>query len=200
MRNLVRTRRRTTDTLDDDEAHRLGPRIAARGHQPVGHERVEPEPRRERERELGDEPHDDRHDAGDKGSHGRDHREVGRLAPAKERSVGRRDRSDDQRVEDHDVGHREEGRETTTDLRTDRRSPFGDLKEAVDTTGLLGRCGRGLLRRRRLRRGLLRRGLLGCCHRQILAETDAASGAPRNQPPRLFVVETPKARHIRHIR
>src|SRR5690606_31551144 len=37
----------------------------------------------------------------------------------------------DDRVQEHDVGHREEGDDAAAHLTTDRRAPLGDLEEGV---------------------------------------------------------------------
>jgi hypothetical protein len=63
---------------------------------------------------------------------------------AEELPVGVLDEAEDERVEDDDVGHREERDDAAADLAFDAGAAFGDLEEAVDAArrdwGALGRC------------------------------------------------------------
>ena len=65
--------------------------------------------------------------------------------------------AEDQRVEHHDVRHREEGRETAPDLPADRRAARGDLEEPVEAVAGWGGVGLGL------------RNRLGCGIHRVLA-------------------------------
>ena len=105
-----------------------------------GDERVEPEPRGQRQRIVGDDAHQDRHHPGHQRSTGGDRREVRRIAAAEEPAIDVLSEAEDQRVEDDDVGHRDEGDDATPDLALDRRAPLGDLEVAVDA-GRTGRLG-----------------------------------------------------------
>ena len=77
-----------------------------------------------REREVGDEAEDDRHDARDQRGHRGDlrHRERHAEHVALRRRARGIEAAEDQRVEDHDVGHRHEGDEPTAHLAGRRRS------------------------------------------------------------------------------
>ena len=67
--------------LDHDDAHRLRPREPQRGHERERDERVQPEPRRDRERVVRVDAHGERHDARDEGRHGQ-HRGNVSVVPA----------------------------------------------------------------------------------------------------------------------
>ena len=129
--------------LEDHEAHRVRPGHLRQLGDAEGDEGVEPQARGEGQRIVGHDPHEQGHDPRHEGGARRDHREVGLVAPTEEaaRRVGLG--PDDQRVEDDDVGHREEGREATADLPADRRATLVDLEVPLD---------RGALRRGRSRR------------------------------------------------
>ena len=99
----------------------------------VRDDRVQAEARGERQREVGDDAHEDGEHARDERGRRRDGRQVRDVAAAEEQSVAGADRADDQGVEHDDVAHREEGDETTTDLGTDGRAALGDLEVAVDS-------------------------------------------------------------------
>ena len=82
--------------------------------------------------------HQDGQQPGHQRRAGRDHREVGPVAgaAAQERARGVRHEAEDQRVEDDDVGHRQEGDDAAAHLPPDGRSPLGDLEEPVEAVGL----------------------------------------------------------------
>ena len=69
---------------------------------------------------------------GDEGGGRGDHRQVRPVAAAEEGAGAVGLRADDQRVEHHDVGHREEGREPTADLAADGGAALGDAEVALD--------------------------------------------------------------------
>ncbi len=96
-------------------------------------EGVEPEPGRQREREVGDGAHQDRQEAGDQGGAGGDDRQVRTGLPSEEVPLGVGDEPQDQRVEDHDVGHRQERDDAAADLAAHRRATLGDLEETVES-------------------------------------------------------------------
>src|SRR5665648_595870 len=133
-------------TLEDDDAHRVRPRHAIEAGDGVCDEGVESESGRQGQRELRDDAHRDGQQAGHEGGHRGDLGEVatGERVP---RTVG--DGADDERVEDDDVAHREEGDQAAADLGPDGRATSGDLEvgvEASDWTRLLGGRGGGGLR------------------------------------------------------
>ena len=134
-------------TLEDDEAHGVGPgHLAGDGHRDEG---VETEAGRQREGVVGGDAHEDRHDARHQGGAGRDGRQVGAI-PRAAPEIGAGpilDEAEDERVEDDDVGHREERDEAATDLTAHRRATLGDLEVSVQ-----GAAGRGRGRRGRLSR------------------------------------------------
>ena len=120
------------DSLDHHQAHGVGPRHLAGDRE--RHERVESQPRGQGQRVVGHDAHQDRHHTGDQRGARRDGREVRAVpgAAAEEVAVDVGCEAEDQRVEDDDVAHREEGDEPATDLTTEGRSPLGDLEEAVE--------------------------------------------------------------------
>ena len=95
---------------------------------------LRPRPVGERQRVVGDDAHQDGHDAGHQRRAGGDGRAGSsrRPAAAEEVAVGVGREAEDQRVEHHDVGHREEGDDAAADLPPDGRAALGDLEEAVE--------------------------------------------------------------------
>ena len=127
-------------TLDHDQPHRVGP-----AHLPRDRDRdegVEPEAGRQRQRVVGDRAHQDRHHAGHQRRTGRDRRQVGAVtgAAAEEVAVLVGREPEDDRVEHHDVGHREEGDDAAAELTLDGRPALADAEPAVEparrTTGV----------------------------------------------------------------
>jgi hypothetical protein len=120
------------EALEDDQAHRIGP--GHLGGDGEGDEGVETQAGGQGEREVGEHPHEDRHQAGHQGGARGDGRQVGPIAgpPPRKCTVGVLGETEDQRVEDDDVGHREEGDDAAADLAFDAGAPFGDLEEAVE--------------------------------------------------------------------
>ena len=116
------------DAVDDHQPHGLDPGdVADDGDR---EERVDPQSRGEREGHLGDEAEQDGDDTGSEAGGCADLRTVeGEVL-----DVG--DATEDQRVEDHDVGHRDEGDEPSSQFPRDRGAAFGDLEEAIESAEL----------------------------------------------------------------
>ena len=133
VRSPVSTRMRDQHALDDHQAHRVGPGHLRRDL--VRDQRVHAQPGGQRQREPGHHAHQDRHHAGHQGGAG------GQGGDRQLAAVGVHAGGQDQRVEHHDVGHREEGGEPTPDLAAQRRAARRDLEEPVKTV-LRGTRGR----------------------------------------------------------
>lgn len=129
------------EALEDDEAHGIGPRHLRRDGE--CDEGVEPESGGEREREVRDDTHEDREQAGDERGARGDRWEVGAVAGAtsEEVAVDVLGEPEDERVEHDDVGHREERDDPASHLPADRRAALGDLEVAVDRGGPGARVG-----------------------------------------------------------
>lgn len=120
------------ESLEDDDPHRVRPGHAWQARDREGDHGVETETRGEREREVGDDSHEDGEDAGDERCGGGDHREV-RLGATTEVVAGAvRDGAEDDGVEHDDVAHREERHQSAAHLGADGRASLGDLEELVD--------------------------------------------------------------------
>ncbi len=117
------------DALDDDQTHGVGP--GHLGRDAERHEGVQTEACGERQREVGDHPHQDGHHTRHERRAGRDGREVRRVTATEELAVHVLDEPEDERVQRNDVDHRDPGDDTTAHLTTDGRSALGDLEEAV---------------------------------------------------------------------
>jgi hypothetical protein len=90
---------------------------------------------RDRERIAAVHPHEQGQGRRHQGGRG------GELAEVEALAVDVLGPAEDQRVEDDDVGHGEEGGEAATDLPLDRRAALGDVEEGVQP-----RAGRGASR------------------------------------------------------
>jgi hypothetical protein len=114
-------------TLDHHDAHRTLP--AHLRSQLEGHDAVEAEAGGHGDRHLTNDPHQDAHHRGHTG------RSEGHLKEVERRPVrhGLVGAGQDDRVQHHDVGHREEGGETAPDLSTHGRTASTDFKESVQT-------------------------------------------------------------------
>ncbi len=116
VRKPVSGQHHDDDAVDDDQAHRLGPGDLRRdGH---GEQAVDAQTGGDRERIVGDDTEDDAHQAGDQRGDRRDladRQDVAEDVGLGGRVVGR-EAAEDQRVEHHDVGHREEGDEAAANL------------------------------------------------------------------------------------
>ena len=113
------------DTFPGDDAHGLAVAQARAAHQGEGDDGVETEAGGEGERVVGDDAHEDRHDA-------RDKRGAGGDALGRDRTVFGDGLAKNQRVDDQDVGHREEGDNSTADFATDGRTALGNLEERIE--------------------------------------------------------------------
>jgi hypothetical protein len=113
---------RDEQALEDDQAHGLGPGHLRGGVD--GDDRVDAQPGGQGERIATPDAHEDRHDPGDQRGDAGDRAERQLLAGDV------RARQDD-RVEDHDVGHREERDEATTELAAHRGTAGADREVAV---------------------------------------------------------------------
>ena len=116
-------------TLKHDQTHRVGPGRLLGDRE--GHERVEPKTGGERQREVGDDTHEDRHDPGDEGGASGDGREVRLGSPTEELPVAVLHETQNDRVEHDDVGHREERDEAAAHLSLNGGSPLGDLEVVI---------------------------------------------------------------------
>ena len=112
------------DTFPGDDAHGLAVAEAGAEDQGEGDDRVEAETCGERQRVVRDNAHEDRHDA-------RDERGTGGDALGRNRAVFGNGITQDRRVDDQDVRHREEGDKSTADFVTNRRAALGDLEERI---------------------------------------------------------------------
>jgi len=90
-----------------------------------GDDRVEAEACGERQGVVRDNTHKDRHDA-------RDERGTGGDALGRDRTVFGDGLAKNLRVDDQDVGHREEGDNSTADFATDGRTALGNLEERIE--------------------------------------------------------------------
>jgi hypothetical protein len=120
---------RDGEALDDDDAHRVGPAQPIRAHQREGHEGVDPQPGREGERVAAVDPHRER----GHGGHERGDRQ--QLVERELDAARRGDRPQDLRVDEEDVGHRQERGRAAADLRGDRRPAGGDVEVAIQPRG-----------------------------------------------------------------
>ena len=86
---------------------------------------------------FADDAHEDRQDAGDQRGDDRDGGEprAGRGAAAEVLAVRVGDAGEDDRVEDDDVGHRQERDDAATHLLDDGRVTFADLEVGVESEG-----------------------------------------------------------------
>ena len=114
--------------LDHDQPHRVGPRHLARDRE--RDERVEAEARRQRQWVVGDDPHQDRQHAG---RQRRGRCDLCERADDVTVDVGALEKDD--RVQDDDVGHRQERHDATADLTGHGRAALGDPEEAVEAAG-----------------------------------------------------------------
>jgi hypothetical protein len=131
--------------LQDHQAHRVLP--AHQGSDLEGDDGVDAEAGGQGERQVAGDAHDDRHDRGHQRGGG------GELDGVEGVPVHVLGAAQDDRVEDEDVGHREERGETAADLTGEGGAPFGDLEEPVEGVG--AGLGDGSVLRRL---GLLRSG------------------------------------------
>jgi hypothetical protein len=111
--------------LGDDDAHRVGPAQAIGADQREGDERVDAQARGERERVAPVDAHRQRGDARDQGGHGQ------HLVERELHTARRRHRSEDLRVDEEDVGHRQERGHAGPHLGGDRGPPCGHIEELV---------------------------------------------------------------------
>jgi len=128
------------DAFEHHQAHRVRERHLA--DQRDADDRVEPEAGGQRDREVGEQAHADGQHARDQGRH-RGHLggvRGGAAADVVPADVG--PGVEDERVQHHDVGHREEGDEAAPDLAAERRAALGDLEEMVEPGGTGGGRGR----------------------------------------------------------
>ena len=141
-------------TLDDDQPHGLRPSHDRGDH--VGQHRVQAETGGKTDREASDNPHQDRHHAGDQRGDRRHHADrladgrrvdhrlsgIGELGGARDQiAVAVGGGPDDERVQGQDVGHREEGHQTTAHLTRNRGAALAYLEPSFD--GRLLFLGRG---------------------------------------------------------
>ena len=105
------------DALDEDDRHGGVPVTTGELGQREGHDRVDTHAGGAGERTVGEEAHEDGHDAC---------AEAGRGDGCRDRHAGKRHQA---RVDRDDVRHREERREASANLLTRRRTPVGHLKE-----------------------------------------------------------------------
>ncbi len=87
---------------------------------------LRPEPGGEGERVAADDAHEDGHHRRHQGGG------AGHLGEVEAGAVDVGRAAQDDRVEDHDVGHREEGGQAAPELGLDRRTPLADTEVAVD--------------------------------------------------------------------
>ena len=112
------------DTFPGDDAHGLAVAEAGAKDEGEGDDRVEAEACGERQGVVGDDTHEDRHDA-------RDERGAGCDALGRDGAIFGNGIAQDRRVDDQDVRHREEGDKSTADFVTNRRAALGDLEERI---------------------------------------------------------------------
>ena len=112
------------DTFPRDDAHGLAVAEAGAEDEGKGDDRVEAKACGERQRVVRDDAHEDRHDA-------RDERGTSGDALGRNGTVFGNGITQDRRVDDQDVRHREEGDKSTADFVTDRRAALGDLEERI---------------------------------------------------------------------
>ena len=103
----------------------------------------QPEPRRDRHREPADRAHEDRHEPGDEGGRGGHHRDrLDHIVSASHiQAVHVLGGADDEGIKYDDVGHREEGDETTSDLAAVGRPAGRQREPAVNATRVAGWSG-----------------------------------------------------------
>ena len=112
------------DAFPRDDAHGLAVAEAGAQDQGEGDDRVQAEACGQGEGVVGDDTHEDRHDAGD---------ERGTCGDALggDGAVLGDGVAQDRRVDDQDVRHREEGDDSTADFVTDGRTALGNLEERI---------------------------------------------------------------------
>ena len=119
---------RDGDTLEDDEAHGALEGEALAEDEAEGDDRVEAHAGRDGVGTVGDQAHEDGHDAGDEAGRGERGRERQAFAAEPE----------DARVHEDDVGHDDEGREPGERVALERRVPLLELEEALQRVGRAG--------------------------------------------------------------
>ena len=118
--------------LGDDDAHSVGPAQAVGADEREGHEGVDAEAGRERERVAAVDPH---REGGDR----RDERGDGQQLVERElHAAGRGHRAQDLRVDEQDVGHRQERGRAAADLGRDARAARRDVEVAIEPCGERG--------------------------------------------------------------
>jgi len=116
--------------VDDDEAHRFGPGdLTNNAH---GQERVDAQAGSETERQPRDDAEQDGHHPGGEGGHGGDLRVRQPVPGHVEGGLVGAESAEDQRVENHDVGHGHEGDHAAANFPAPVRAAAGDLEVAVD--------------------------------------------------------------------
>ena len=107
------------DARDEDAAQRHLPGHAHRPDDGEGEIGVEPHPRRERERHVGARPHQDAGEAGGEAGRRRDRRD------------GHAGLAQDRRIDQHDIGHGQEGGDAGEDLGAQVAAPRAEARSAV---------------------------------------------------------------------
>ena len=112
-------------TVDDHQAHGLWPGQPFGCHERDRYQRVDAQASGDTEGVLGDHAEQDGHDTRSEGG-GSSH-----AGTTEDISIDIRTRADDQRVEDHDVGHREEGHHPGANLGGVAGATLGNVEVAV---------------------------------------------------------------------
>ena len=113
------------DALPGDDSHGLAVAQTGAEDERKSDDRVQAQAGGERQRVVGDNTHEDRHDACDEGGAGGD--------PLGGDGAVSGDRvAEDRRVNNQDVSHREEGHDASANLVADGRAARGNLEERID--------------------------------------------------------------------
>ena len=123
-RKPVRTSRKIRIPSRDD-THGLAVAEACPQDQGEGDDRVEAKACGQGQRIVGNDAHEDRHDA-------RNQRGTGGDALGRNRTIRGDGVAQDSRVDNQDVSHREEGDDSTANLMTNGRAARGNLEERIE--------------------------------------------------------------------
>ena len=113
------------DTFPRDDTHGLAVAEACPQDQGEGDDRVEAKACGQGQRIVGNDAHEDRHDA-------RNQRGTGGDALGRNRTIRGDGVAQDSRVDNQDVSHREEGDDSTANLMTNGRAARGNLEERIE--------------------------------------------------------------------